>query len=159
VIVNYDKIMNTNNQIFKSLETSLNEFGAQSGDNRLVVITDGEDESLVNGIYDGEKFILEYDELNDRVEGVNAKPIEFFSKIDFIVCEGEPSGLIPTPLHELASVNKNVRIHRIDSTSQKINIAFGKIFKDSVINWEYFFTSIMLIFLVGVIINYKIWKL
>jgi hypothetical protein len=145
--------------IKQNYQTSLNEFGAQSGDNRLVVITDGEDESLVNGIFDGEKFILEYDELNDRVGGINAKPIEFFSKIDFIVCEGETSGLIPTPLHELASVNKNVRIHRIDSTSQKINIAFGKIFKDAVINWEYFFTSIMLIFLVGVIINYKIWKL
>jgi hypothetical protein len=120
-----------------------------------VIITDGEDESMVNGIYNNESFILEYEEISRQFNS-ERKPIDFFNKIDFIVYNGQKSGYIDIPLHELASKSTKVRIHNVDSTEQSLKRVFGKVFKDAVINWNYFFTCIFILILFGGVVNYKI---
>lgn len=141
----------------QNYEQSMREFGI-NGDNRLVIITDGEDESMVNGVYNSEDFILEYEEIS-RQFNTDRKPIEFFNKIDFIVYNGEKSGYIDMPLHELAAKNANVRIHNVGSSEHSLRRIFGDVFKDAVINWNYFFTCIFIVILFGGIVNIKIQKL
>jgi hypothetical protein len=141
----------------QNYEQSMREFGI-NGDNRLVIITDGEDESMVNGVYNSENFILEYEEIS-RQFNTDRKPIEFFNKIDFIVYNGEKSGYIDMPLHELAAKNANVRIHNVGSSEHSLRRIFGDVFKDAVINWNYFFTCIFIVILFGGIVNIKIQKL
>ena len=138
----------------QNYEESMREFG-DNGDNRLVIITDGEDESMVNGIYNNESFILEYEEISKQFNSEH-KPIDFFNKIDFIVYDGQKSGYIDMPLHELASSNSKVSIHNVDSTEQSLKLVFGNVFKDAVINWNYFFTCITVLILCGIVISLKI---
>jgi hypothetical protein len=141
----------------QNYEESMREFG-NSGDNRLVIITDGEDESMVNGIYNNESFILEYGEISRQFNS-ERKPIDFFNKIDFIVYNGQKSGYIDMPLHELASKNAKVRIHNVDSSEHSLKRIFGDVFKDAVINWNYFFTCLFVLILFGGVVNQKIHNL
>jgi hypothetical protein len=141
----------------QNYEESMREFGS-NGDNRLVIITDGEDESMVNGIYHNESFVLEYEEISRQFNS-ERKPIDFFSKIDFIVYDGQKSGYIDMPLHELASKSTKVRIHYVDSSEQNLKRIFGNVFKDAVINWDYFFSCIFIVVLFGAVVNIKIQNL
>jgi len=138
----------------QNYEESMREFG-NSGDNRLVIITDGEDESMVNGIYNNESFILEYGEISRQFNS-ERKPIDFFNKIDFIVYNGQKSGYVDMPLHELASKSAKVRIHNVDSSEHSLKRIFGDVFKDAVINWNYFFTCLIVLILFGGVVNHKI---
>lgn len=141
----------------QNYEESMREFGS-NGDNRLVIITDGEDESMVNGIYHNESFVLEYEEISRQFNS-ERKPIDFFNKIDFIVYDGQKSGYIDMPLHELASKSTKVRIHYVDSSEQNLKRIFGNVFKDAVINWDYFFSCIFIVVLFGAVVNMKIQNL
>jgi hypothetical protein len=128
-------------------------FGPNSDNNRLIIITDGEDESLLSGIYNEENFILEYDNLIGKE---NKKPIDYFSNIDFVIYEGASSGNINVKLHELAAKNKNVKVHTINSTDSSSNKIFENIFKNIIIEWEYLYMCIFPILIFGIFLQAKI---
>ncbi|MBM3206685.1 MAG: hypothetical protein FJZ43_03635 [Candidatus Staskawiczbacteria bacterium] len=128
-------------------------FGQNSNNNRCVIITDGEDESLINDVYTGENFILEYENLTGKE---TMKPIDYFSNIDFVIYEGASSGYINTKLHELAAKNKNVKVHIINSSESSSNKIFQNIFKNIIIEWEYLYMSLLPILLFGLMLQVKL---
>lgn len=125
---------------------AFDKFSSNSLFNHLIIVTDGADESLLKGIYNDENFILEYDDL---IKGIKSQGIGFYNTIDFVIYPGDNIDAFTKSLQDLASVNKNVKIHYVDKDKNSAFNIFENVFKYVIIDWEFIILCILPILLFG----------